>query len=232
MIKYQQILILKKNEVAFAMLLRENQAEIDYLEDWPLHYYEIHDIDQRERILREHIQALEASHADDTMLMADRRRLFILEKRYPAGERISTGRKDHFIAAWMMLLIEGRAGVNFFNQRSVGKHIRQYLSDLCILDDTPDDVLLNEWRAFAKLWLSTCIEDKTYHSTIFGMFAMSDAKLGRKIAREILEVTRVIPAKFKLEKECETFAETMKTVYLTSIEHGDRYWQDVLSELH
>lgn len=214
------------------MLLRDQQPEVDYLADWPLHYYELSDIDKREQLLRERIRRYESSPTDDAAALYhdDLRRLSILQKRYPAGERISTGRKDLFIAAWMMLLIEGRAGVNFFNQRSIGKHIRQYLSELCILDDTVDDVLINEWRAFTKLWIGTCIEDKTYHSTIFGMFPMSDAKLGRKIAREILEVTRIIPAKFKLEQECATFAETVKTVYLTSVEHGDVYWQEVLAE--
>lgn len=97
------------------MLLKTNKTvdETAYLENWPAHYYEIKDIDLREKLLKEKL-------VDNQESTDDKRRLEILERRY-AG-RISGGKRpDHFVGAWMNILIDGRPATTFFNKKRIEK---------------------------------------------------------------------------------------------------------------
>lgn len=225
------------------MLLTNNTSSApDYRADWPEHYFEIKDIDQREALLREEL----AQHHRPE----DERRLELLQHRYPSGSYTKQGRTDAFIAAWMMLLIDGRAPVYFFNKKRLNREIRSHLRTLCIPvpesgassgasgssspDESspfiPDPVLLEEWRDFSVLWLTTCIQDKTYHSLAFGMFSMSDQRLAQKIAREIHEVTCLIPGRFGLAELVKPFHEVMRHAYCTMIENGTALWKAAVPE--
>lgn len=230
------------------MLLRnENTTENDYEENWPLHYYDISDISMRERTLRSIIEKTEQrisslsdkdsseapSRNEETsspeslrkVLSDNNRRLEILIKRYPYNKSGSE-RHDAFLAAWMNILITGRIGINFLNRNRVKKELTGYLRDLCILDFTKDDILISEWEDFSKLWITSCIKDKNYDSTIFGLIRLSDKNLARKIAFDIIEVTYSIPLKFGYEKQCEGLRNILKDSYFRLIEDGEKFWTD------
>ena len=203
------------------LLNHEKTAPVNYLENWPEHYYDIKDIDEREALL---LQVLN----DHPESKEDQRRLLLRRKRYPDKKLPNGVRKDNFIPSWMTILIEGRTNLHFYNRRRIEQEIRRCFTALCVLEDTPDPVLLNEWRQFAHLWITTCVNDRNYQATAFGMFRMKDQTLARKIAAEINEVTRVIPAKFGIEKEVGPFREIMRHAYINMIENGDQYWQDFI----
>lgn len=205
------------------LLNKEKAPAINYKEDWPTHYYDIEDIDTREKILTE---MLEANAGDRN----DRRRLELLRKRYPANERTGAKRKDAFVAAWMGLLIDGRLGTNFLNRKKRERDIRQYFTTLCVLDEEVDAILLEEWRQFARFWIESCAGDRSYDSTAFGLFRLGDERLGKKIAAEIYEVTSTIPARFGLEEELRAFRRVMKESYIAMVDQGERYWADVTGE--
>lgn len=204
------------------LLHKEKAPTIDYKANWPAHYYDIPDIDTREKLLLEMVE--EYGDADD------QRRLAILRKRYPVVAQKNAPRKDAFVAAWMNLLIDGRLGTNFLNRKKRERDIRQYFTALGILNDTPDAILLEEWRQFARLWIETCVGDRTYDSTAFGLFHLSDERLGKKIASEIHEVTGLIPARFGLREEVRCFREVMKDTYISMVDEGARYWSEVTGE--
>ena len=71
-----------------------NNENVDYLLEWPAHYYEIEDINERERILQ-----LAIEQKLDPAL--DEKRLLILRKRF--GDHPAEKRADHFLRAWMMV---------------------------------------------------------------------------------------------------------------------------------
>ncbi|SFG34442.1 DUF6553 family protein [Oribacterium sp. WCC10] len=201
------------------MILRnEHKDTMYYEENWPLHYYEIEDIDFREEILKKKL----AEDCDN------QRRLDILLKRYP---KLSSGqkRKDNFIAAWMNLFITGRLGINFLNKNRIKKEVTSYLQDLCILDFPIDDLLKEEWRQFAIFWITTCINDKTYDSTIFGLIRLNDKALAMKIASDIIEITCSIPSRFNYEADCKPLYDVMKSAYIDMIEDGEKYWTEAAS---
>lgn len=205
------------------MRLREHEeAEIDCREDWPRHYYEITDIDQRENILKEMLETLPAMQEENL------RRLEILQKRYPQEPRIQGKRRDNFIAAWMLLMITGRTGVNFLNRKRTEREIRSCLRDFGLLDFPQDDLLRAEWRDFAALWIRTCAQDKAYSSTAFGMLRLKDSTLAEKILSEINEVTLRIPQKFGLEQKVLPLREIMLAAFSRMIPNAQEFLSSAL----
>ncbi|WP_036607829.1 DUF6553 family protein [Oribacterium sp. P6A1] len=214
------------------MLLRtDNKEHTDYEENWPLHYYEITDIDERERILKKIISDLRketdsGSQSLNEVLSQNERRLEILLKRYPE-KKVNGVRVDNFIAAWMNLLITGRLGINFLNKGRIRKEVTQYLKDLCVLDFPTDEILIKEWEDFAKFWIKSCVEDKTYDSTIFGLIRLNDKNLASKIAGDILDISYFIPSKFGYENDCKAFRSVLKKTYTGMIDNGVKYWNEM-----
>lgn len=187
------------------------QDHTDYKEAWPLHYYEINDIDERERVLLEVL----AEHPDSA---DDRRRLEILRKRFPDKGRLRGQRKDVFMEAWMMTLVTGRSSINFFNRRFVEKQVRNNLSALMIGTEDEDNIVYDpilaaEWSDFAARLIRACAEDKNYGSTAFGMIHLKDETLLDKIASEIDEVTHRIPLRFHMEKQCRQFRNVVRETF-------------------
>lgn len=233
------------------MLLRKDDNNgVSYEEDWPLHYYDIKDISEREKILRSVIERTElkissmdaslgsagyvsagneASSPDSLKqaLSDNERRLEILLKRYPSKSE-GTIRHDAFLAAWMNILITGRMGINFLNKGRVKKEVTGYLRDLCVMDFPLDSILISEWEDFSKLWITSCLKDKTYDSTIFGLIRLSDRNLASKIASDIIEVTCRIPQKFGYENLCESFRDVLKNTYISMILDGEKYWNEIM----
>ena len=135
------------------LLKKEKPAQIDPLENWPEHYYEIENAKERKEILAQAI-----SRGLD--LPNDNYRMKLLEKRYGKD-----GKSDAFMKAWMMIKASGAAGISFFNKRHLQKELKQYMKDLCLLEYAPENeteqaVLLTEWENFAKFCLPPAREAK------------------------------------------------------------------------
>ena len=96
------------------LLKKEKPAQIDPLENWPEHYYEIENTKERKEILAQAI-----SRGLD--LPNDNYRMKLLEKRYGKD-----GKSDAFMKAWMMIKASGAAGISFFNKRHLQKELKQY----------------------------------------------------------------------------------------------------------
>ena len=204
------------------LLKKENTAQIDYLENWPEHYYEIEHANRRKEILPQAISQ-EVGLPNDNYLKK------LLEKRYGKDKK-----SDAFMKAWMMIKASGAAGISFFNKRHLQKELKQYMKDLCLLDYTPENeteraILLNEWENFAKVLLASCTGCKTYCSTFFGIVPIKDASVARKIAEEIDFVTRTYPEKLELADEFVPFREIMVNTYCNMIENGRSYWYEVVN---
>lgn len=205
------------------MLLSHSQKDIDLQENWPIRFYE-----SRDPLAR--LAALEARLSESPNNTEEHMRREVLLQRFPELKNGKQPERDGFIAAWMMLLIVGRSGVNFLNRKKLKKDIETQLNALGILNCSTDPALLTrEWESFASLWIETCVQDRTYTSTAFGMFHLKDDRLAGKIAAEIDEATRLIPAKFGYEAECAAFRAVVVRSFEQRIENGGYYWQRYMS---
>ena len=137
-----------------------NNENVDYLLEWPAHYYEIEDINERERILQ-----LAIEQKLDPAL--DEKRLLILRKRF--GDHPAEKRADHFLRAWMMIQAASAGGVSFFQKKRQKKELCGYLMQLGIRTDEKQNVekdadvedvcgyiLEEEWKNFAYTYLASC----------------------------------------------------------------------------
>lgn len=205
------------------MLLKKDEApEIDYLEAWPGHYYEIETAAKKKEYLKKAMeQELDPEY--------DKYRLRFLERRY-FGQNTS-GQVDAFMHAWIMMKATAAADVSVFQKRRLQKEWKGYLEELCLSEFTPENeaeqkVLLDEWRDFARSFLAYCIGSKTYRSILFGVLTMKDESLAMKIAEEIQLVTGTYPQKLGLAEEIAPLREIFVEVYLDTIADGEAYWQE------
>lgn len=204
------------------MILKKDAApQIDYLEDWPLHYYEIEAIDERRNLLAQAIK-------EERNIPEDTYRMKLLEKRYG-----KSGKTDAFMRAWMMIKASGSAGISFLNKRHLQKELKQYLQDLCLLgyeteNETEHAMLVAEWENFAAVFLASCTGSKAYCSTLFSLVPIKDATVAKKIAEEIDFVTRRYPEKLALSEAFQPFRQVMADTYCKLIENGATYWDEVI----
>lgn len=203
-------------------MLRKQEAQPEYLEDWPKHYHEIKDIDQREACLNE-ILRQHPDSADDLL----RKDLF--QRRF--GERAEKKPIDKFMRGWMMIRISDKEKLSFINKKHQEKELRRNLAELCVLDCPENPFLEEEYQDFARTWIHTCVDSSSYKSTMFGMVQASDRNIAFRMANEIDAVTRTVPAQFGLEDSCRTLRTVMVREFISSIENGEQYWNDYCMSL-
>ena len=176
--------------------LNNTSKNIDYLQDWPTHYYDIPTGTLRMEYLKKAQENELSSKADDY-------RKELCEKRF--FHQNNTGNVDGFLHAWMMIKASSVAGISFFQKKRLTRELESYMRDLCLLDFTPKDeeqdaVLAEEWSDFARYFISSCTGSKGYCSTLFGFVPIKDAMVAEKIAAEIDVVTKEYPAKLGYEE--------------------------------
>jgi hypothetical protein len=187
-----------------------------YKEEWPKHYYEIKDIDDRETLLNEVLNN-NPSSPDDL------RRKEILRQRYREPS-VKGNRKDFFMEAWMFLVIDGKTSFNFFNKKFLTKRFMNDYIQLGIdLGNEPDRFLLDEWNDFADLLIRANSSDKSYGSLAFGMMKMSDKNLSKKMAEEINEATLYIPEEIGISDALQPLRSIMIRKYLDLVPNGSAY---------
>lgn len=174
-------------------------------------------------------------------------RLSVLYERYPGlkDQKLRESKAfqknpiivDQYMYSWMNIMITGRAGIHFWNKKSVKKEVEELLNTFHFSGKTEEgevDALeafrQKEIESFALLWIENCVKDKSYGSTIFGMIRMSDESLSRKMAEEIGEVLLFIPRAVGLEEKAGPLKELFLELYFRKINKGEEQWKMVEEE--
>lgn len=202
-------------------MLRKEEKNIDYLENWPLHYYEISDINQRQALLQNHIS--QEKNDEDMM------RLQILKFRY--GDDIKEKRADRFMRGWINAKTLTTENIHFFNKKRIENELNSCLRDLAIIDFDRNTVLHQEWENFAKNFILSCISSHSYKQIAIGIGNVSDKNVAMRIAGDIDSITRKLPSSFGLEKECEELYQIMVQTFQIMLDQGEQYWQDYCDTL-
>ncbi len=201
-------------------MLQKTEEKIDYLDQWPLHYYEVENINEREKYLKQILSQSPESKEDHE-------RLNVLHIRY--GHEKNGKRPDLFLRAWMNLKTASTEKTSFLNHRHKEKEIREYFTELCILNHERNSILHEEWKDFARTWITLCANSTSYRSAVFGMLKVSDQNTAMRIANDIDAITNLLPAEFGLQKECAEFRQILIDTYKSLLENGETYWETHLS---
>lgn len=203
-------------------MLLKKEINLNYLENWPEHYYEIKDINERENILKSYIEKNPDS-------LDDQNRLQLLQKRFVCLK--DHKRADLFMRGWINSKTLTTEIIHFFNKKRIEKEFRQCLEDLCILNYERSPILHEEWKSFAQEFILSCIDSHSYKQVAVGIGHVSDKNVAMRIAGDIDHITKKLPAYFLLEDECKELHDIMVETYQQMLENGEQYWNDYCSNL-
>lgn len=145
----------------------------------------------------------------------DTDREHILNVRYSISK--NSQYVDNFMKAFMLMKISADNGVTFFNKKKLIKEWRDYASLLMIdtyskSNDQLKALIESEWYAFISQYILSCLNDKVYGSTLFGIMQMKDEALINKLVNELALLTRGFPDKLGLKDTFSVFANCVQTV--------------------
>lgn len=203
-------------------MLLKKEINLNYLENWPEHYYEIKDINERENILKSYIEKNPDS-------LDDQNRLQLLQKRFICLK--DHKRADLFMRGWINSKTLTTENIHFFNKKRIEKEFRQCLEDLCILNYERSPILHEEWRSFSQEFILSCIDSHSYKQVAVGIGHVSDKNVAMRIAGDIDHITKKLPASFLLEEECKELHDIMVETYQQMLENGEQYWNDYCNNL-
>lgn len=203
-------------------MLLKKEINLNYLENWPEHYYEIKDINERENILRSYIEKNPDS-------LDDQNRLQLLQKRFVFLK--DHKRADLFMRGWINSKTLTTENIHFFNKKRIEKEFRQCLEDLCILNYERSPILHEEWKSFSQEFILSCIDSHSYKQVAVGIGHVSDKNVAMRIAGDIDHITKKFPASFLLEEECKELHDIMVETYQQMLEKGEQYWNDYCNNL-
>ena len=161
---------------------------------WPENYYSCSDPVKRRELLEKEIRE---NHREED---AVRREVF--EKRYAFHKN---GFEDRFILAWLELTKtdKNRAGIEKY---------KALCRELCISADEPADVLMEEWQAFAAVWIDSCLSSRSYSTGVWGLVPLGEKKTAMRIAGDIDYVTRILASCAGMEKEFRPLRSVLLTL--------------------
>lgn len=203
-------------------MLLKKEINLNYLENWPEHYYEIKDINERENILKSYIEKNPDS-------LDDQNRLQLLQKRFICLK--DHKRADLFMRGWINSKTLTTENIHFFNKKRIEKEFRQCLEDLCILNYERSPILHEEWESFSQEFILSCIDSHSYKQVAVGIGHVSDKNVAMRIAGDIDHITKKLPASFLLEEECKELHDIMVETYQQMLENGEQYWNDYCNNL-
>ena len=175
--------------------------------EWPESYYALPP-KERFRALQEQLKQYPDS-ADDLR----RKELFL--KRY--GKTYDDG----FMLGWMMLKVADSEGSNARTRPRFRHEVETELKRLCVLDETPDDILKMEWRQFANTLIQTYLDSPSYRSMFFGIGSWSQETTARRFAGEIVTVTKTVPQRAGFELQMIPLRDIIKEQFVLLVPDGE-----------
>ena len=151
--------------------------------------------------------------------------------------------------AWLMIQVTGQTSIGFFNRKKLTKEIGEHLDTLLNFEGVREAekkaeeaagtdeaealrakisaLRMKEMREFAEFYIDLCLNSKAYSTTFFGTMPMSEGGTASRLAKDIDDVTRNIPARFNLEAQSSLLREVFLSAFVDKVPSGER----ILSEL-
>ncbi len=123
--------------------------------------------------------------------------------------------------AWLMIQVTGQSSINVINKKKLTREVDGYLDTL--LGEKTDE----EMREFAGFFINSCLNSRSYNTTFFGTIPMSDEGGAKRLAQDIDDVTRKIPAKLELDEKSLPLRNVMFDVYRQRLEFGNRILEEL-----
>ena len=185
---------------------------------WPGNYYQTFDRLKRKEILMNHME-------EGSEPQADTIRLKLWEALYQKRNKMSE-ETDYFVRGFLGLLSESRITVNLFNQRHEQKLMTEIMKDLCIVPseyfnaedysnkDLVNDLLFQEYCAFASFYLNFSMEDHKYCSAFMGSLSLKKEQVIEKLAKDMKDACVTAPFNFGHTESFEPFKQACRQTFM------------------
>ena len=179
---------------------------------WPEAYYEEFD-PQKRRLMLEQAAGGDLSEEDGV-----RRRLW--ELRYAAGRK-NTPPADRYIALWLALDRWRKTGMP---PRKAAAAARELGPAAALLRPEGEPAMVEalvhrELVHAVRLYLGTCLQS-SYGTVLLGLVRMNDEQLLQKVAREVAEVTVLVPRWAGLAQELAPLAPAAREAFALVFPEG------------
>lgn len=182
--------------------------------NWHNEFYECTDLFYRKDIIEAQTKT---NNTKDT-----KERMKVFEKRYDFS---NTPAIDHFISAWLTLRMYNNPSFLSANIKKAKDEIKELSKKLCVIDNEVNDYLKDEWRNFARLYIHTCMNSRTYSARLLFFFKLKEEELAKKIAEDIDYGTRAIPSIAELSEYYLPLREIFIEEYIKMVPNGKMHWE-------
>ena len=154
----------------------------------------------REKDAAERLALLAEAERQNLQPEETKLRRYLLDHRYQKGSKDKVI-PDNFMRVWL----EVSFGYESIRKGKVPlrleKSISREMKKCGLLDyefgELGEQILYHELYHMAVLYINLCLEDKQYRSLILGIGHMSDDKLSKKIARDMVKTGYLVPEAVK-----------------------------------
>ena len=125
---------------------------------------------------------------------------------------------DYGIRGWVNLESTKRRVYLPGEQKRLRKEIDGIKADwqfpLCAeYGETGEKALYDELFNITLFYFDLCEKDKTYNSVVLGLGHISDERRAAKIAKEVREITEIIPERLKITEELDPFIKAAREAF-------------------
>lgn len=167
---------------------------------WPECYYRESEGAVRKKLLDEAI-------AENLTPKENEIRMYLWQKRYPGmipGAKTSI--LDYYLRTWFDFRYASDNAHSAFSKNRTVKLIRKDMKEmgfdaLELYGEAGRNLLYQELYHMGMLYITLCQTDKHYGSVFLGFGKMSDARMVRKIAQEVVKVAYYLPEALNMEEE-------------------------------
>ncbi len=142
------------------------------------------------------------------------------------GKAPEKKKADLFIRAFMMINVAFKNNLHGTSLNDEKKELEKNLKQLGVLGFERDDLLREEWKDLAKVYLNSCLTSHQYRSALSGMITLSDEKVAHMIIEDIDTVLRKAPARYGYEEDCRELLEIFRDTYFDMVEDGHKIWDE------
>ena len=178
------------------------------LAEWEFQYYSKVKEKERRQLLDERIATGEQSEELELI-----KKLY--DQRYTPEKGEEEG-VDHMIRGILYLkLLKDRSTLFSFYPK---KELKSIYHDFCLetakpFGETGRKVLYRELKHTSKIFLTLCLEDRAYGSTVLGLIRLSNDALKYKLVTDVYNLTYEIPERFGITEELEVFITGLTDAY-------------------
>ncbi len=162
-------------------------------------YYNEQDPDKRKQLLQQSIDQQE--EPEENAIREELWNIRYAEK----SQALAGARADGFLALWMTMEFNRKAGQKTFRSKGARKEIQKHLQKLQFEkflkgSEVEQELLYQECLHMVKLYLQLCKEDKSYNTYFGGIINMKKEAVNDKMRRDIYETAVELPTELEMKE--------------------------------